>query len=207
MNAPWDASEPCDKVIPAFVKALNTLEDVVKDRRVVAGPMHYSYADLATVFDEVRPKLKAQGLAVSQVANADGVTTTVFHESGQWLRFAPLAVTAMGHTPQNQGSAITYSRRYSLLAIMGMATEDDDAHSASVATTPHADMDPVHDRIDGVLRQMKDLSEDDKARLKEWADGRSLSAKSLYDDRDWLGEVEGFLDEGLGTVDDDDEEP
>ncbi|HEY9377235.1 MAG TPA: ERF family protein [Jiangellaceae bacterium] len=204
----WETSEESDKVIPAFVKALHTVEDVVKDRAVVAGPMRYSYADLSTVLDEVRPKLQEHGLAQSQVPDSDGVTTTLFHESGQWIRFSPLQVTALGATPQNQGSAITYARRYSLLAIMGMATEDDDAHSASVATATggHSEMDPVHDRINTVLRQMKELPDDDKARLKEWADGRSLSAKSLYEDRDWLSEVEAFLDEGLGTHDDDDDD-
>jgi hypothetical protein len=36
----------------------------------------------------------------------------------------------LGNDPQAVGSAMTYSRRYSLLTIFGIATEDDDAQAA-----------------------------------------------------------------------------
>ena len=196
----WTASAESDKVVPAFVKALHTIEDIVRDKPVRAGAMKYNYADLATVLDEIRPKLKEQGLALSQVPTIDGVMTTLYHESGQWIAFAPLEVTPVGSGPQQQGSAITYGRRYSIMSICGMATEDDDGRSASVHTAPPAH-DPAAERVDRVLRDLSELSEDDKTKVKEWADGKSLSGKTLYADHDWLSEVEAFLDEGLGLED------
>ena len=196
----WVASFPSDKVIPAFVKALWEMDDVAKTKKVEAGPMRYSYADLGDVLGEIRPKLKAQGLALSQSANTEfGVTTTLFHESGQWLRFAPLLIKPAGGTPQNIGSAITYARRYSAQTVMGLATEDDDGRAASVAAAP-----PTHDprtgRVDEMLRRLTALGDDDKAEMKSWAEGegRKLSGKALYEDPEWLDQVEAYLDVLIG---------
>lgn len=192
----WVASDPSDKVIPAFVKALWEMEDVVKEHSVSAGPMRYSYADLAAVLGEVRPKLRAHGLALSQTPTVDhGVTTTLFHESGQWIRFAPLKLTPAGATPQHVGSAITYARRYSALAVNGLATEDDDGRSASVATEPPAE-NPLAPRVDEAMHRMSALSTGAKAKMRAWADGegRRLSGNALFGDAEWLSEVEAWLD-------------
>jgi hypothetical protein len=195
----WVASEPSDAVIPAFVEALWEMEDVVKRNKVEAGPMRYTYADLADVLTEARPKLRKHGLALSQTASTDhGVTTSLFHKSGQWIRFAPLKLVPAGGTPQHVGSAITYARRYSILAVLGLATEDDDGRAASVSPgaigTPTEN--PVAARVDKALHRMMTLPEGTQARMKEWAnaEGRKLSGKNLYDDPEWLAQVESWLD-------------
>ena len=190
----WLESSPCDQVIPAFVRALWTFEDVPKRHKVDAGPMRYTYADLATVLDEVRPKLKEQGLALSQTATEHGITTTLFHESGQWLRFAPLLVKPVGGTPQNLGSAITYGRRYAILAALGLATEDDDGRAASVAATPPAE-DALALRVDATMKRLTRLGDEDKAEMRAWADSEDgkLSGKALYEDPEWLDKVEAYL--------------
>lgn len=200
----WTTSDTNAEVIGAWVKALAEFEDVVVDAKVEAGPMRYRYATLGKVLDEVRPKLAKQGLVLSQIPSADGVTTVIFHESGQWLSFPPFKIEPVGGTPQHVGSAVSYARRYAVLAICGLATEDDDGRAASVATSP-AESDPVAERVDEVTRTMKELSEENKAKLKAWADGRSLSGRVLYADRDWLSEVEAYLAEGLGYSNGDDD--
>jgi hypothetical protein len=207
----WIASEPSDKIIPAFVKALWEMDDVAKTKNVVAGPMRYSYADLGDVFAEIRPKLKVQGLALSQTASTDhGVTTTLFHESGQWIRFAPLMIRPAGATPQNVGSAITYAKRYSAQSVMGIATEDDDGRAAAVAATPTpAAHDPRAPRVDAVLVRLEALSDDDKVEVKAWAEGegKRLSGKALYEDPDWLDNVEAYLDVLTTEVEPDPDDP
>ncbi|RPH74091.1 hypothetical protein EHM76_04145, partial [bacterium] len=94
----------------------------------------YRYADLGDVLTDARGVLAGHGLAVFQVAltGDDGVMvgTTVMHTSGQWLAFDPLRLPA-GGTAQNIGSAITYARRYSVMAGLGLATDDDDGAAAS----------------------------------------------------------------------------
>jgi hypothetical protein len=65
------------------------------------------------------------------------VTKLVHAETGQFQ--ASLAVIPLSkHDPQAMGSAITYGRRYSLSAMLGIVTEeDDDGNAATYATAPN----------------------------------------------------------------------
>jgi len=58
------------------------------------------------------------------------VTTTLAHTSGQWIE-SDLEVLVSRPDAQGQGSAITYGRRYSLAAMVGIYQEDDDGNKAS----------------------------------------------------------------------------
>ena len=195
----WTSSHENDKVIAAFVAALIDMDDIQVDSKVEAGPMRYKYATLAAVLNEVRPKLAKHGLVLSQSPTTEvGVITTVFHQSGQWLRFPPLLIRPAGGTPQNVGSAISYSRRYSILSICNLATEDDDGHAASVAPRPPAassEPDPRHGRIAAVTDGLGRLSPQDRDEIKAWAEkaGKKLSQKAMFEDPEWLSEVEGYL--------------
>lgn len=186
------------QVIPAFVKALAAMDDIPRTSRVSAGPIHYSFAPLDVVLDAVRPHLRANGLALSQIpTTSEGVFTVIWHESGQWLKFSPLLIHPVGSTPQNIGSAITYSRRYAILSILGLATEDDDGRSGSVAATPAAPVEnPLTIRVDKALQRMVDLNADGKVAVKEWAqrEDRRLSGRAMYEDPEWLSAVEAWLD-------------
>jgi hypothetical protein len=57
------------------------------------------------------------------------LATTLAHSSGEWIR-SELPIRAKDASPQAQGSAITYARRYALAAIVGLAQIDDDAEAA-----------------------------------------------------------------------------
>jgi hypothetical protein len=76
----------------------------------------------------------ANGLCVIQFPNTDGnrvtVETILAHSSGEYISES-LTMVAIMDTPQSIGSAITYARRYSLLAALGVATCDDDGAAAS----------------------------------------------------------------------------
>jgi hypothetical protein len=137
VSAWHDRSETIDALAAALVKAVGELSDVPKGRQVNAGPMRYRYADLGDALGMVRPVLAKHGIAVlQQVTSEPGtvqVWTTLLHSSGQYMTQAPLGMPE-GKTPQATGSAITYARRYALLAALGLATEDDDGQSA--ASTP-----------------------------------------------------------------------
>ena len=89
------------------------------------------YADLSSVWDVARKPLTDNGLAVVQTMgqSEDGnpvIITTLMHISGQWIR-GHLTVNPVKDDPQALGSAITYGRRYSLSAILGICPDDDDA--------------------------------------------------------------------------------
>jgi hypothetical protein len=91
------------------------------------------YADLAACVEAVIDALNANGIALIQrnVETDSGVCVeTVFvHESGEMLSSGPLHVPAAKQDPQGYGSALTYARRYSLMAACGIAPEDDDGNA------------------------------------------------------------------------------
>ena len=93
------------------------------------------YVDLAGCVEAVVDALNAAGIALVQRTSEDstGVTVeTVFvHESGETLECGKLHVPASKQDPQGYGSALTYARRYSLMAACGIAPEDDDGNAAS----------------------------------------------------------------------------
>jgi hypothetical protein len=109
---------------------------------------HSSYADLAAVWDACRQALSKNGLSVLQFTgiSAEGAPvlfTTLLHRSGQAItgttpiylppteRVNKEGKTIQTNMSQAFGSAITYARRYALAAMVGVATEDDDANSAN----------------------------------------------------------------------------
>jgi hypothetical protein len=92
------------------------------------------YADLASVWEACRKALTDHGLSVVQMPEPlDGgvaLRTTLLHTSGQSITgLLPLAFDP--GKMQSLGSAITYARRYSLAAMVGVVSEeDDDGHQA-----------------------------------------------------------------------------
>lgn len=125
-------------IVAAMIAASVELDLVPKDRQAKAGSFSYSYANLGDVLKHVRPILASHGLLVVQdIRHVDGmiaVTTSIHHNvtSDEW-QFGPLCATSSD--PQSNGSAITYLRRYAVLAALGLATSDDDGALASSAST------------------------------------------------------------------------
>jgi len=123
------------ETVTAILEALAAAEltNPPKSARADTGSFSYTYAPLDEVLAAVRPGLRKQGVTITQAAGSvDGqpaVVTRLFHVSGEWLEAGPLVLP--GGTAQAIGSAITYGRRYQLLAILGLAAEDDDGLVAS----------------------------------------------------------------------------
>lgn len=93
-----------------------------------------SYADLASVWEACREPLTKNGLSVCQTIEGDQdkmvVKTILMHISGEFI-ISSCPVLMKDKTAQGAGSGITYARRYSLAAIVGIAQIDDDGNSAS----------------------------------------------------------------------------
>lgn len=121
-------------IAAAFVAAQAEMPEITKGRKANVGNYSYTYADLGDVINTVRPTLIKHGLAVAQDVSRHErmieVFTLLVHKSGESVSFGPMGFES-GSTPQASGSAVTYARRYSLLAALGLATEDDDGQSAA----------------------------------------------------------------------------
>lgn len=128
-------SEQLNDLAAALAKAQAVMKHAVKD---ADNPFYKSkYADLASVAEACREALASNGLSVVQgTQKGDGpaihLDTMLLHTSGQWMR-STLTMTPTKQDPQGIGSCITYARRYSLSAICGIATEEDDDGNAASA--------------------------------------------------------------------------
>jgi hypothetical protein len=123
-------------IAAAFVKAQRQFGPALKTS---TNPHFKSkYADLANCIEAVIEALNANGIGLMQRTYEckDGilVETVFIHESGEVMECGMLHVPAGKQDPQGYGSALTYARRYSLLAATGLAPEDDDANAASRRT-------------------------------------------------------------------------
>jgi hypothetical protein len=149
MSDAWQGQELLDqqeqemttaRIASAFVKAKKAFGPALKDKTNPA--FRSKYADLGACIDAVEDALLDNGIAFIQETSEDttGVTVeTVFiHESGETMRCGKLHVPASKQDPQGYGSALTYSRRYSLMAACGIAPEDDDGNAASKAKASQA---------------------------------------------------------------------
>jgi len=138
-------SDSIKEIAGALVKFHDSVGAVKKDSE---NPFFKSkYASLDNVLETIKEPLALHGLSFAQFPDANGLTTILMHSSGEWLEATyameptknPIKneqreVIGYELTPQTQGSAITYMRRYALGAILGLATEtDDDANVASTA--------------------------------------------------------------------------
>jgi hypothetical protein len=93
------------------------------------------YADLSACIEAVITALNNNGIYLMQLTDEhDGgvkVSTTFIHESGEQLSAGSLFMPAIKHDAQGYGSALSYARRYSLMAACSLATEDDDGNQAT----------------------------------------------------------------------------
>ncbi len=121
----------------AFAKAQSEFPKVNKE---ASNPFFKNkYASLDNILEVILPILHSNGLYLTQspVSNEKGIgvhTAIVHADSGDSIEgefYLPLAK----QDPQGAGSALTYSRRYALQAMLGLNfEEDDDANSASTPT-------------------------------------------------------------------------
>ena len=117
-----------------FMKVLNEVPNFVTDETAQAGNRTYKYLNLATILKTIKPVFEKHGLAFSQrVTFSDKgearqvigtVETIIFDDKDLMVACSyPFFVTG---DPQQVGSAITYARRYSLYAVLGIFPDKDD---------------------------------------------------------------------------------
>lgn len=116
----------------AMVKAQAAFGPALKDKTNPA--FRSKYADLGACLDAVMDSLNANGIALMQKNHPhEGgvcIETIFIHESGEQLSAGLLQVPATKQDAQGYGSAMTYARRYSVMAACGITPEDDDGNAA-----------------------------------------------------------------------------
>jgi len=123
-----------------FLKDVGTIH---KEAKAQYG----KFADLAGILSVVNPKLVKNGLSVHQTfrftdSNQQVLITHLHHVSGECLTSEVLMPINQGRNPLHDwGGAVSYCRRYSLLAILGLQAgieEDDGDHADDTNSVPNS---------------------------------------------------------------------
>jgi len=121
-------SDKIDLIATALSKAQAAMGPALKDS---VNP-HYksTYANLASAWAAAQGPITANGLSYVQTFEPRedrgiAIETTLMHISGQFIQ-STLVLYPTDSKPQSAGSAITYGRRYALMAILGLVPDDDD---------------------------------------------------------------------------------
>jgi hypothetical protein len=132
----------------ALAKAQAAYPEIPRNREVKvrtrAGAEYtFRYATLDTILAGIRKPNADNGLAVSQLIESTNGTaklqTLLMHSSGQWLLSEAPIISAGGN--QEFGSALAYMRRYTLSAIVNLASQEDD--DANIAEGNHVEDVPA----------------------------------------------------------------
>lgn len=132
--------QPIGSLASSLAKAQGQMTGAKKDKK---NPFFKStYADLESVFNAIRDPLAKNGLAISQTMDilpngTQVLCTMLMHVSGERIESKMLLPTEIN--PQKLGSCITYFRRYMLMAICGVPSEDDDGEQAAGKAKPRAE--------------------------------------------------------------------
>lgn len=180
-------SELINELAGALSKAQGEMQAAIKDK--VNPFFKSSYADLGSVWDAARPVLSKHGLCVLQTTEVSPdsrivMVTTLAHTSGQWVKsFLPL--NPAKNDSQGIGAALTYLRRYSLSAIVGVVCDEDDDGETAVGRGKNAqgnnptqqaaskkESDAAQllgkDQISAITTLIHQLDEESNKRFFEW---------------------------------------
>jgi hypothetical protein len=130
------SSEAIGQLAGALAKAqvglVNPRKTLTATLEAGGDKQSYRYAPLGEGLTIARRTLGRHELAIVQTteidpaANAVMLTTTLVHASGEWIATRwPVCPAEACSDPKRMGAALTYARRYSLFALVGLAGEDD----------------------------------------------------------------------------------
>lgn len=140
---PKNANTMSKETLPAVCTNANVTEALIKVQaslaplKANATSHHGKFANLAGVMILLQPHLETNKLAIIQrpVDSPTGsckLETILRHQpTGEEITSTITIPMQRQNDPQAFGAAMTYGRRYALLCLFGMVTEDDNADSAS----------------------------------------------------------------------------
>ena len=151
-------SDKLDKIVPALINAQKQIKNVSKDAK---NPYFKSnYATLDNCISSTKHILNDNDIFVSQAPTViDGnsvIETILFHSSGQYLGSNYPVVASKANDPQAQGSAVTYARRYSLLATLFVGTGEDDDAEHAMAREPKKGKPMSNDTFNALSKDYED---------------------------------------------------
>ena len=111
---------------------------VSKNRVAQVGKYSYRYVDIAQIHEYLQSIGARYYQYIDRIDGDDYVMTVKIIDGKEMpplrgCRVVDATLIGVNNPAQQQGSALTYARRYSLLMAFGLATDDDDAQSLTTA--------------------------------------------------------------------------
>ena len=137
-------SESIAQLAKSLSVAQGEMKGAVKD---ATNPFFKAnYSDLASIIDAIKIPFSKNGLSYVQLTDTapDGfiaVETVLMHSSGEWISCS-LSQKPVKNDPQSMGSLVSYLRRYTLQAISGVPSVDDDGNAATGHQEPVKEYQP-----------------------------------------------------------------
>lgn len=129
-------SEQLDQLAGALSQLQGELPHVAKDSKGYG----YNYSSLSDTLDTVKPLLVKYGFSLTQFEDGgENLVTMLLHKSGQYIkgRMKLISIGMKGaNEAQQKGAVLSYFRRYSIQAILGMAAEDSDGTDKKQDVSP-----------------------------------------------------------------------
>lgn len=177
---------PVDQIAKALAEAQGEMKNPGLDGE---NPHFRSrFVTLAAVRNAVVPVLAKHGICLTQnlttIQGSLACETTLTHLSGQQMTFGPLVLPPTKADAQGFGSAATYARRYSLMAVAGVVGDEDDDGNAAAAANQKAEAETrgqakayadrfakaIEDGKDDLICELKDeLRGSQELELATWA--------------------------------------
>lgn len=168
-------SESIAEISKAMVGFQKDVKQPLKD---ADNPFFKSkFVPLESVVEAITDIAPKHGLSFMQWALNDesgrvGVSTIIMHESGEYIEFDPVFIPAEKQTPQGYGALITYLKRYTLSAIFGITSDEDDDGNSSSKNELASDK-----QLNMVSTLMRNVSDDKQGQLNYFND--LISKKGL----------------------------
>lgn len=129
-----DKETPVKGIVKALAEFQQNCPAIKKESTAGTGSFSYRYGSLPHIIDTIKPHLKKAGLVFTQPISyregAQFIYTTVYcTKTGEKIESKMLLpeIEFKGmNAVQSGGAVITYIRRYTLMSILGLVTEDDD---------------------------------------------------------------------------------
>lgn len=196
-------SEETTNIIKALIKVQAALEPVKKDR---ANEFASSkYATLDAILEAVLPILSANEIFMTQEPATEiqgngsvyiGVTTTLFHTSGEFFEYETLWFQlekgAKMNMAQSSGSVITYIKRYSISAVLGISTDEDKDGIQPVNNQPQQNK-PQQQPRNNQSPQQKNERQEAFNLIKEYRKELTQAGK-LQDTDEWIAKTENIAE-------------
>jgi len=134
----WEGNEAKKAYHRAMAAFKSDPPKIFKDRAVSFNQTKYNYASLANVVEKISTSLSQHGLSATWKTQTNGtiaVTCRITHVQGHFEETtlsADADKSGAKNNIQAMGSTVTYLERYTLLALTGLATEDQDDDAQGV---------------------------------------------------------------------------